>query len=221
MLPDLISLALFVRVAETRSITKAAEASHIALAAATRRLSLLEHHYGVKLLDRTARGAELTAAGKPLVHRARPILSQVDQLARLRFRDPGKSDRDHALARRSGGAGAQAAPGTDPSPQLRRPVQDNRSGSGDRSAAGGSRQALRGRHAAAPAQAERSLDQAPHGCLRSRLRAVAVDRTQTGRSFDRREGKRCANGSSRAAKPGLTDLGFRALLGLRQTIRLC
>ena len=80
MLPDLVSLALFVRVAEARSITKAAEASHIALAAASRRLSLLEHHYGVKLLNRTARGAELTPAGRAVVHRARQILSQVDQL---------------------------------------------------------------------------------------------------------------------------------------------
>jgi DNA-binding transcriptional LysR family regulator len=41
---------------------------------------LLEHHYGVKLLDRTARGAELTPAGRAVVHRARQILSQVDQL---------------------------------------------------------------------------------------------------------------------------------------------
>ena len=45
MLPDLISLALFVRVAETRSITKAAEANQIALADASRRLRLLEHHF--------------------------------------------------------------------------------------------------------------------------------------------------------------------------------
>jgi DNA-binding transcriptional LysR family regulator len=67
-------------VAETRSITKAAQASHIALAAASRRLTLLEHHYGVKLLDRTVRGAALTPAGRALVHRARQILSQVDQL---------------------------------------------------------------------------------------------------------------------------------------------
>lgn len=80
MLPDLVSLALFARVAETRSITKAAEASHIALAAASRRMSLLEHQYGVKLLNRTARGAELTPAGKAVLHRARQILSQVDQL---------------------------------------------------------------------------------------------------------------------------------------------
>jgi DNA-binding transcriptional LysR family regulator len=80
MLPDLVSLALFVRVAETRSITKAAEASHIALAAASRRMTLLEHQFGVKLLERTARGAELTAAGRAVLHRARQILNQVDQL---------------------------------------------------------------------------------------------------------------------------------------------
>jgi DNA-binding transcriptional LysR family regulator len=80
MLPDLVSLALFVRVAETRSITKAAEASHTALAAASRRISLLEHQYGVKLLNRTARGAELTPAGRAVLHRARQILSQADQL---------------------------------------------------------------------------------------------------------------------------------------------
>jgi DNA-binding transcriptional LysR family regulator len=80
VLPDLVSLALLVRVAETRSITKAAEASHIALAAASRRLSLLEHQYGVKLLERTARGAELTPAGKAALHRAREILSQAERL---------------------------------------------------------------------------------------------------------------------------------------------
>jgi DNA-binding transcriptional LysR family regulator len=80
MLPDLVSLALFVRVAETRSITKAAEASHIALAAASRRISMLEHQYGVKLLIRTARGAELTPAGRAALHRARQILAQADQL---------------------------------------------------------------------------------------------------------------------------------------------
>ena len=80
VLPDLVSLALFVRVAETRSITKAAEASHIALAAASRRISLLEHQYEVQLLERTARGAALTPAGRALLHRARQILSQADQL---------------------------------------------------------------------------------------------------------------------------------------------
>ena len=42
MRPDLASLALFIRIAETKSITKAAAASHIALAAASRRVTQLE-----------------------------------------------------------------------------------------------------------------------------------------------------------------------------------
>ena len=80
MRPDLTSLALFLRIAETRSITKAAHASHIALAAASRRVSQLEDQYGVKLLYRTARGVELTPAGSALVFHARQLMSQVDTM---------------------------------------------------------------------------------------------------------------------------------------------
>jgi len=54
MLPDLVSLALFVRAVDTKSLSKAAEQSHIALAAASRRIALLEHRYGVKLLYRSS-----------------------------------------------------------------------------------------------------------------------------------------------------------------------
>ena len=43
MLPDIDSLALFVKAAELRSLTRAAESSHIGLAAASRRIALLEH----------------------------------------------------------------------------------------------------------------------------------------------------------------------------------
>jgi DNA-binding transcriptional LysR family regulator len=109
MLPDLVSLALFVRVAETRSITKAAEASHIALAAASRRISLLEHHYGVKLLDRTARGAELTAAGRAVLHRARLILNQADQL-RAELSEYAQGDRGHVRLQASASAISQFLP---------------------------------------------------------------------------------------------------------------
>ena len=80
MRPDLASLALFVRVAETRSITKAAEANHIALAAASRRIAQLEGQLGVQLLFRTARGVELTPAGNALLFHARQMLSQVDEM---------------------------------------------------------------------------------------------------------------------------------------------
>ena len=78
--PDLASLALFIRIAETRSITKAAHASHIALAAASRRIAQLEAQYGVQLLYRTARGVELTAAGNATLLHARKLLGQADDM---------------------------------------------------------------------------------------------------------------------------------------------
>ncbi|HWA13732.1 MAG TPA: LysR substrate-binding domain-containing protein [Burkholderiales bacterium] len=109
MLPDLVSLALFVRVAETRSITKAAQAAHIALAAASRRISLLEHQYGVKLLERTARGVELTPAGRALVHRARLMLSQADQL-RAELDEHASGGRGHVRLQASESAISQFLP---------------------------------------------------------------------------------------------------------------
>ena len=80
MRPDLVSRALFVRIAETRSITKAAEASHIALAAASRRVAQLEDQFGVQLLFRTARGVEPTPAGNALLIHARQMLAQADEM---------------------------------------------------------------------------------------------------------------------------------------------
>ena len=80
MRPDLTSLALFIRIAELQSITKAANASHIALAAASRRVAQLEDQYGVQLLYRTARGVELTPAGHALLGHARDLMSQVDTM---------------------------------------------------------------------------------------------------------------------------------------------
>ncbi len=80
MLPDLVSLALFVRTVEAGSLSKAAEQSHIALAAASRRIGLLEHRYGVQLLYRSAQGVEPTPAGLALVFHARRLLEQAEHL---------------------------------------------------------------------------------------------------------------------------------------------
>ena len=80
MRPDLASLALFVRVAETKSITRAASASHIALAAASRRIAQLEDQLGVELLYRSAKGVELTPAGQALLFHARQVLARVDEM---------------------------------------------------------------------------------------------------------------------------------------------
>ena len=67
MLPDIDSLALFVRSAELRSLTKAAEASHIGVAAASRRIALLEHRFKTALFERSSKGVELTPAGVSLL----------------------------------------------------------------------------------------------------------------------------------------------------------
>lgn len=92
MLPDIDSLALFVRAAELRSLTKAAEASHIGLAAASRRMALLEHRFRTPLLERSSRGVELTAAGASLLPHAKTLLVGINQMQ--------AEMRDHANGRR-------------------------------------------------------------------------------------------------------------------------
>ncbi len=92
MLPDIDSLALFVRAAELRSLTKAAEASHIGLAAASRRMALLEHRFRTTLLERSSRGVELTAAGASLLPHARTLLVELNQMQ--------AEMRDHANGRK-------------------------------------------------------------------------------------------------------------------------
>lgn len=79
-LPDPHSLALFVRAAESGSLTKAAEASNIALAAASRRIAMLEHHYRASLLQRSSRGVELTQAGQALFDMAKECLVRLNQM---------------------------------------------------------------------------------------------------------------------------------------------
>ena len=80
MLPDIDSIALFVRAAELRSLTKAAEASHIGLAAASRRVALLEHRFKTALLERSPRGVELTVAGSALLVHAKNLLTVLNQM---------------------------------------------------------------------------------------------------------------------------------------------
>jgi len=78
MLPDIDSLALFVRAAELHSLTKAADASHIGAAAASRRIALLEHRFKTSLLERSPRGVELTPAGTSLLVHAKALLAQLN-----------------------------------------------------------------------------------------------------------------------------------------------
>jgi DNA-binding transcriptional LysR family regulator len=80
MLPDLDSLALFVRAAEMRNLTRASEASLITVPAASRRLSLLEHQFKAQLFERHSRGLEVTPAGERLLKLAREVIAGVHHM---------------------------------------------------------------------------------------------------------------------------------------------
>lgn len=80
MLPDNDSLALFIKAAECGSITKAAEASHMSLGAASRRIALLEHKFNTTLFERTSKGIQLTHAGSALVEYAKNILVDLNKM---------------------------------------------------------------------------------------------------------------------------------------------
>ena len=77
---DLISLNLALAVADTRSITRGAEREHLALAAASKRLSDLEARLGVSLFERRARGVEPTEAGRALVRHVRSLQANLHAL---------------------------------------------------------------------------------------------------------------------------------------------
>lgn len=77
---DPTSLKLFVRVAETGTITAAAEAEYIATSAVSKRLSELEAYFGTPLLRRNNRGVELTPAGNALLNLSRGVLHNLEDL---------------------------------------------------------------------------------------------------------------------------------------------
>jgi DNA-binding transcriptional LysR family regulator len=78
---DLVSLSLFTLVVRSGSISKGAEHAHLAVGAASKRISDLEAAVGAELFDRHSRGVTLTAAGQALHRHALRILADVDQLA--------------------------------------------------------------------------------------------------------------------------------------------
>jgi DNA-binding transcriptional LysR family regulator len=77
---DLVDLQLFIAVADSRSITRGADRSHLALASASARIKGLEEALGVKLFKRGRRGVELTAAGESLLDHARLVIHNVEAM---------------------------------------------------------------------------------------------------------------------------------------------
>jgi DNA-binding transcriptional LysR family regulator len=77
---DLFSLSLFGLIARTGSISKGAELAHLAVGAASKRITDLETALGTELFERHSRGVTLTVAGEALQRHAQRILGDVDQL---------------------------------------------------------------------------------------------------------------------------------------------
>ena len=77
---DLVDLRLMVRVAESNSVTKGAEASHLSVPAASTRIKNIEEGIGTKLLYRTSQGVTLTPPGQAFVQHARLVLGQIEHL---------------------------------------------------------------------------------------------------------------------------------------------
>lgn len=76
---ELRHLRYFVAVAETGSLTQAAEHRlHTTQPSLSRQIRDLEYEVGVPLLSRVARGVELTEAGRVFLDHARLALAQVD-----------------------------------------------------------------------------------------------------------------------------------------------
>jgi LysR family hca operon transcriptional activator len=79
---ELRHLRYFVAVAETESLTLAAKAKlHTSQPSLSRQIRDLEEEVGAQLMTRTARGVELTPAGRAFLDHARGVILQVDAAA--------------------------------------------------------------------------------------------------------------------------------------------
>jgi len=71
---NLKQLEVFIKVAESGSFSKGAEAAFITQSTVSQHISALENEFGLKLLDRTGKGALLTEGGKLLLEHARRLV---------------------------------------------------------------------------------------------------------------------------------------------------
>ena len=131
-LPDLGSLQLFLRAVDSGSLSRAAQQSHIALSAASRRIGMLEDQLGVRLLTRTPSGVEPTPAGVATAEHARQLLRGVDHL-RAEVADYGKGAKGHVRLHANTSVMGQELPDLVASflakhPDIRIDIREQRSG---------------------------------------------------------------------------------------------
>ncbi|WP_298272317.1 selenium metabolism-associated LysR family transcriptional regulator [Geobacter sp.] len=85
---NLKQLEVFLAVADSGSFSRGAEATFITQSTVSQHIAALENELGVKLLDRTSRGALLTEGGKLFLEHARRVVSDTREIERTmrRFR---------------------------------------------------------------------------------------------------------------------------------------
>jgi DNA-binding transcriptional LysR family regulator len=89
---NLKQLEVFINVAESGSFSRGAEASFITQSTVSQHISALENEFGLKLLDRTGKGALLTEGGKLLLGRARRLVEDAREVALALDRFKGIQD---------------------------------------------------------------------------------------------------------------------------------
>jgi DNA-binding transcriptional LysR family regulator len=77
---DIVTLTLFIAVARQGSISGGARHSHLAVGAASKRISDLEMALGTPLLYRHAGGVELTEAGEAFLHHSMRVIHEMEQM---------------------------------------------------------------------------------------------------------------------------------------------
>lgn len=82
---EIRQLRYAVLTADTQSFSRAAAALNVKQSTLSRRVMQLEHRLGVKLFERTTRGAEPTENGRAFIEQARRIVTDVENLAALKI----------------------------------------------------------------------------------------------------------------------------------------
>jgi LysR family transcriptional regulator, low CO2-responsive transcriptional regulator len=89
---NLKQLEVFLAVADSGSFSRAAETSFITQSTVSQHVSALEGAFGVRLFDRTGKGALLTEGGKVLSRHARQVIADIQTLEQAMQRFKGIED---------------------------------------------------------------------------------------------------------------------------------
>ncbi len=95
---NLRQLEVFIAVADTKSFSKGAEVAFITQSTVSQNIFALEEEFGIKLFDRTGKGALLTEGGKVLLERARRLLHYAGEIPAAMGRFKGVEEANLRIA---------------------------------------------------------------------------------------------------------------------------